>query len=98
VRKHAQVTKVRIELRRGERSVSLLVRDQGQGFRLAEASTRRAGPGERVGLSSMRERVALLNGNLEIQSQPEAGTAVFAEIPLTDWPNSSTEEQSDGGV
>jgi PAS domain S-box-containing protein len=98
VRKHAQVTKVRIELRRGERSVSLLVRDQGQGFRLAETSTRRAGPGERVGLSSMRERVALLNGNLEIQSQPEAGTAVFAEIPLTDWPNSSTEEQSDGGV
>jgi PAS domain S-box-containing protein len=98
VRKHAQVTEVRIELRRGERSVSLLVRDQGRGFRLAESLARRAGRGERVGLSSMRERVALLNGNLEIQSRPGAGTAVFAEIPLTDWPNSSSEEQSEGEV
>ena len=98
VRKHAQVSEVRIELRRGERDVSLLVRDQGRGFRLAETSARRAGPGERVGLSSMRERVALLDGNLEIQSQPGAGTAVFAEIPLTDWPDSRPEEQSDGEV
>jgi signal transduction histidine kinase len=98
VRKHAQVTEVRIELRRGERSVSLLVRDQGRGFRLAEASARRVGPGERVGLSSMRERVALLNGNLEIQSQPGAGTAVFAEIPLTAWHNGRPEEQTDGEV
>ena len=98
VRKHAQVTEVRIELRRGERSVSLLVRDQGRGFRLAESSARRAGLGERVGLSSMRERVVLVNGNLEIQSRPGAGTAVFAEIPLADWPNSSPEEQSDGEV
>jgi PAS domain S-box-containing protein len=98
VRKHAQVSEVRIELGRGERGVSLLVRDQGQGFRLAESSAGRAGPGERVGLSSMRERVALLNGNLEIQSQPRAGTAVFAEIPLTAWPNNWSEEQSDGEV
>jgi signal transduction histidine kinase len=76
------VTEARVELRRGERGVSLLVRDHGRGFQLAEVSVRRDESGHRVGLSSMQERVALLNGTLEIQSQPGAGTRVFAEIPL----------------
>jgi len=82
VRKHAGATEVRVELRRGERDVSLLIQDQGRGFRLAEASAQLGGPGQRVGLSSMQERVALLNGTLDIKSQPGAGTSVFAQIPL----------------
>jgi signal transduction histidine kinase len=86
VRKHAGVTEARVELRRGERGVSLLVQDHGRGFRLPEASAQFAAPGPQVGLSSMQERVALLNGTLEIQSQPGAGTCVFAEIPLTSLP------------
>jgi signal transduction histidine kinase len=30
----------------------------------------------------MRERVALLGGNLEVRSKPGEGTEVVAEIPL----------------
>src|SRR5215217_4947812 len=41
-----------------------------------------AGPGETVGLSSMRDRVGLLSGNLQIRSEPGLGTSVVAEIPL----------------
>jgi len=40
------------------------------------------GPIERVGLSSMRERVALLGGELKIRSEPGAGTSVTAEVSL----------------
>ena len=40
------------------------------------------GPGERVGLSSMRERIALLGGSFEIHSEPGVGTEVVAEVPL----------------
>jgi signal transduction histidine kinase len=40
------------------------------------------GPGERVGLSSMRERITLLGGSFGIHSEPGGGTEVVAEVPL----------------
>ena len=50
----------------------------GLGWRRA----RRGGPGERVGISSMRERVAQLGGEFEVRSKRGEGTTVVAEIPL----------------
>jgi PAS domain S-box-containing protein len=82
VRKHAETDRVRVVL--GHRAggvVRLEVRDWGRGFAPTEVSGG-GGPGERVGLSSMRERVALIGGNLEIRSQPGEGTSVVAEVPL----------------
>ena len=58
----------------------LHVRDWGPGFN-PEKITDGGGPGERLGLSSMRERVALLGGHLEVHSRPGEGTEVVAEIP-----------------
>jgi PAS domain S-box-containing protein len=81
VQKHASSARVRVMLQRAEDSVRLQVRDWGQGFRPDEVMTG-DGPGERVGLSSMRERIALLGGSFEIHSEPGAGTEVVAEVPL----------------
>lgn len=80
VRKHAPSARVRITLRHLNNSVRLHVRDWGPGFDL-EKATEGGGPGERLGLSSMRERVALLGGRLEVRSRPGEGTDVVAEIP-----------------
>jgi signal transduction histidine kinase len=81
VRKHAGRTSVNIAIgRRADGAVRLEVRDQGQGFDPREIM--QGGPGERVGISSMRERVALLGGEFEVRSKPGAGTTVVAEIPL----------------
>jgi signal transduction histidine kinase len=63
------------------RNVRLEVRDEGRGFD-PSAVLAEQGPIERVGLSSMRERVALLGGELEIRSKPGAGTSIVAEVPL----------------
>jgi signal transduction histidine kinase len=38
---------------------------------------------EGIGLLGMRERLALLDGRLEVESRPGAGTTVVAEVPLT---------------
>ncbi len=81
-RKHAPGAKVRVTLRREDGRVRLGVRDWGQGFR-PESAANAGGPGERVGLSSMRERVSLLGGRFSISSEPGRGTEVTAEIPLT---------------
>src|SRR5215212_7666348 len=80
VRKHAPAARVKISLRHANNGVELQVRDWGPGFD-PEKATDGGGPGERLGLSSMRERVALLGGNLEVRSKPGEGTEVVAEIP-----------------
>jgi signal transduction histidine kinase len=91
VRKHAQTDRVRVALGLRDGTVRLEVSDRGRGFAPAEAG-RGAGPGERVGLSSMRERIALLGGALEIRSEPGTGTTVMAAVPL-----GATGEEADGG-
>ena len=48
------------------------------GFDVAEAESRRPG----MGLFSMRERIALVRGRMEIDSAPGRGTRVTATVPL----------------
>jgi signal transduction histidine kinase len=80
-RKHAQTQQVRIRLQRWEEEVHLEVQDYGCGFDPNAASVG-SGPGERVGLAGMRERVSMLNGELEINSRPGAGTSISVTVPL----------------
>jgi signal transduction histidine kinase len=74
--KHARARRVSILLTRRDGSVKAVVEDDGQGFDPAAA-----GDGG-FGLVGMRERLALLGGRLEIESAPEAGTTVAAEVPV----------------
>jgi signal transduction histidine kinase len=57
--------------------IHLTIEDNGCGFDVA-ASTQQ----NRLGIRGMRERLALLGGKLEIESQPGAGTTIFARIPI----------------
>jgi signal transduction histidine kinase len=57
---------------------SLDVEDDGRGFDVRRAEERRPG----MGLFSMRERVALVNGTLTVTSAVGRGTRVHATIPV----------------
>ena len=81
VRKHAQTRQVRVELRNLGHKVYLEVRDFGGGFD-PNTIPGRSGPGERIGLAGMRERVGMFGGKLELYSRPSAGTSISVEIPL----------------
>jgi signal transduction histidine kinase len=74
--KHAQASKVRIQLGYGPQEIGLLVEDDGHGFD-AQSENARSG----FGLISMRERAASAQGRLTIESQPGRGTQVSATIP-----------------
>lgn len=56
----------------------LEISDDGVGFRPDEAERRRPG----MGLFTMRERMALVNGTLEVDSAPGRGTRIIASVPL----------------
>jgi signal transduction histidine kinase len=92
VRKHARADRVHVALELRDQAVRLQVRDWGRGF-MSESIADGADASEKVGLSSMRERVALLGGRFEIHSEPGAGTVVVAEVPLHQ--ETDTEGQSD---
>jgi len=83
VRKHADTTRVRLNLGCLERQVRLRVRDWGRGFETA-MPVGGDGPGERVGISGMAERIALLGGEFKVCSRPGAGTLIVARVPLAD--------------
>jgi signal transduction histidine kinase len=74
--KHAEAETVRIAFALGERSVLLMVEDDGRGFSPAR------GAAGGFGLVGMRERVASVNGALDIESKRGAGTRLAVEIPL----------------
>jgi PAS domain S-box-containing protein len=61
--------------------IRLQIRDYGRGFE-PESSASRGGPGERVGMTGMRERITLLGGEFRVASRPGVGTLIVAEIPV----------------
>jgi signal transduction histidine kinase len=77
--RHASPRHVWITLQAEGPAARLEVHDDGRGFDLREVEGRRPG----MGLMSMRERVALVDGTLEIKTAPHNGTTIVATIPLT---------------
>ena len=76
--RHAQASHVEIELICEDDVVSLSVRDNGVGFDAGHL----AQVGGHLGLLSMKERVRLAKGTLEVESALTLGTQIRVEIPL----------------
>jgi len=76
--RHADPHRVRVNLLRGPGTVTLEVHDDGRGFDLEAAERRRSG----MGLLSMRERTALIDGTLDVKTTAGGGTTVVATVPL----------------
>jgi PAS domain S-box-containing protein len=78
--KHAQVNTAQVSLRRISGAMELMVSDQGVGFdpQAAIPHTGRAG----FGLFSIRERLDLLGGTLEVESAPGQGSRFRLLAPL----------------
>ncbi len=76
--RHANATCVMMRAGVQGRIARLEVSDDGVGFLPDDADRRRPG----VGLFTMRERMALVDGALEIDSAPGRGTRVIASVPL----------------
>jgi signal transduction histidine kinase len=79
VAKHAEVTEATLRLKNSGGVVNLSIADRGTGI-APEQITHAKG----LGLLSMRERARLVNGTVDIQSQPNHGTTVSVSIPVAD--------------
>ena len=80
--KHADASLVNVALNSSGEWLRLRVEDNGSGFRVKEASAKR----DSFGLSGMRERVTLLNGQFDVKScmeGPRRGTKISIELPIS---------------
>ena len=79
VLRHAGAENVRIRLAGREGQVVAAVQDDGEGFEVPESVDRLDGG---LGILGMRERAAIVGGELEIESEPGRGTIVRLRIPM----------------
>jgi PAS domain S-box-containing protein len=78
---HSGVRRIEVRLWEQSHEVHLQVKDLGKGFDLL-AEMQGAG----LGLTSMRERARLVNGNISIDSKPMQGTTIRVRVPLNSAP------------
>ena len=75
--KHSGVRRVEVELWEDCSEIHLAISDLGRGFDV-EAAKQDKG----LGLTSMQERVRLVNGSISIESKPMGGTTIHVRVPF----------------
>ena len=74
--KHSGARHFQVSLRGGSNEVALTVRDPGVGFDPEQTNNWQG-----LGLTSMKERLKLVDGELFINSELQRGTSIQARVP-----------------
>jgi signal transduction histidine kinase len=81
ITRHASATNVNVVLTNTTHKVNMIVEDDGKGFELENAQRKKT-----FGILGIKERVASLNGTLEIEAAVGKGTRIYVTIPLNKKP------------
>ncbi len=73
--KHANAENLNIGVNHSESQLEIEIKDDGDGFQTSQLRDKG------VGMGSMKKRIQLLGGELNIQSSPSAGTTVKISVP-----------------
>ncbi len=74
--KHAQAGNAWIDIHEKEGSITILVKDDGCGYDVKQAS-------KGAGFRNIRNRLEVYNGHMEAHSKPGTGSAIYIKLPLT---------------
>jgi PAS domain S-box-containing protein len=81
IEKHAHATYVSLAIKKEGDAISFSVEDNGKGFDLSEIMTRNSTE-KGLGLATLKERVRMLGGSLNLRSKEGRGTRISFSIPL----------------
>lgn len=79
--RYSKANQIIIEYKNENNEIYLRIEDNGIGFDLDESPKKALDEGRGFGLSVMKERVYLLSGKLEIESNIDKGTKIIVKIP-----------------
>jgi signal transduction histidine kinase len=77
--RHANATQASVDLRYYSNRLTLVISDNGRGFRTADSSLSRKG---HFGLQGMRERADQICAQLTVESSQERGTTIGLDAPI----------------
>jgi two-component system sensor histidine kinase DegS len=80
VARHAQASRVEIIIQQTPNGVCMTVADDGKSFQVQRVLLARGS--KRLGLLGMRERLEMVGGNFQVESEPGKGTTIAARIPF----------------
>lgn len=81
IQQHSKATSATISLTVNGNDLTMTISDNGVGFDVSQIKTVEPS-GRGAGLFSMKERVQLMGGKCNVQSQPGKGTTVTVRIPM----------------
>jgi signal transduction histidine kinase len=93
--KHAEAKSIWIRLAERDRTLVVIVEDDGVGFDMATVEGSYGSRGS-LGLLNMRERAEMVDGMLTIRSMQGFGTTVTLRVPITDAPDPQTPTDAPG--
>lgn len=75
--KHAEAKNIMIQITVVDNLLNITVEDDGKGIDISELHQKKG-----IGISNIDNRVKLINGTLDIQSEPEQGSSFYIELNL----------------
>lgn len=84
IHKHSKAENVSVASKKEKRNISFMIEDNGIGFDMAMVDSNVSGKSS-LGLASMKERVRMLDGSIEICSRLLEGTKIVFRIPVKDF-------------
>ena len=79
--RHAEASRIEVEIKRENDLVTFRLKDDGKGFDLKKARSRSLGK-RGLGLTAMHERALMSGGSLNIRSRRGKGTEITLTIPI----------------
>ena len=76
--KHAEATQLLLQIIGSGNHLTIILEDNGKGFELEQARQKKG-----LGIASIESRVKFLQGNINWDSEPGAGTIVSIEVPVS---------------
>lgn len=90
--KHAEASVIDVRLECHEGKLSITVSDNGKGFLQSAVMLMDGDKG--LGLGNMKKRIAIMQGNLTIDSTPGKGTRVTIEVPQMNYDSRNMANES----
>ena len=87
--RHANARRLSVKLVQANRHLTLTIADDGQGFVPGKMN-----PENHFGLKGMKERAAMVGGNLTLESESGKGTTVSLIVPTEVEANGYSQHQS----
>lgn len=78
--RHAQARQVKAMIKGSEQCIAVLIQDDGKGFEVDEVLADRP-KARRFGLATIKERVQLIGGSLDLKSELGSGTMITFTVP-----------------